>query len=233
MLRKWGDTMKVYHGSYAKIDKVDLSKCEPRKDFGQGFYVTKFYEQATIWANRKGRDHHTKGVVTEFTFFESAFNDKYYKTLQFKEYNEEWLDFVALNRNFNTPLPAHDFDIVEGPVADDKITTRIDAYIRGEVSKKDFLQELKFDLPSHQICFCSLKSLLMLEQIDFHGITIIERISENIVERLVIDNNISELEATDFFYNSDIYMKLSEINNNFHIKPWQEIYEMLKIELKK
>jgi hypothetical protein len=31
--------MKAYHGSYIKIDKIDLSKSEPRKDFGLGFYV--------------------------------------------------------------------------------------------------------------------------------------------------------------------------------------------------
>ncbi|MCL2650704.1 MAG: DUF3990 domain-containing protein [Candidatus Azobacteroides sp.] len=184
--------MKVYHGSYTKIDKIDLSKCEPRKDFGQGFYVTKFYEQALI---------------------------------------DDWLDFVALNRNFNTPLPTHDFDIVEGPVADDKITTRIDAYIRGEVSKEDFLQELKYNAPSHQICFCTVKSLLMLEQIDFRGITAIERMSESIVEKLLVDNNISALEAADLFYNSDTYVKLSEIKSNFYFKTWQEIYELLRNEL--
>jgi len=34
--------MKVYHGSYIKIEKIDLAKCLPQKDFGQGFYVTKF-----------------------------------------------------------------------------------------------------------------------------------------------------------------------------------------------
>ncbi|KAA6332624.1 hypothetical protein EZS27_018888 [termite gut metagenome] len=49
--------MKVYHGSYLKIDKIDLTQCEPRKDFGRGFYVTKIYEQALIWANRKARNH--------------------------------------------------------------------------------------------------------------------------------------------------------------------------------
>jgi len=223
--------MKVYHGSYTKINQIDLRKCEPRKDFGQGFYVTKFYEQALIWANRKGRDNNTKGVVTEFNFFESAFDDKYYKTLRFNDYNNDWLDFVVLNRSFSTPLPSHDFDIVEGPVADDKVTTRIDAYIRNEVSKEDFLRELTYDAPSHQICFCTVKSLLMLEQVDFNGITAIERISENIVEKLVIDNGFSTLEAMDLFYNSEIYAKLSDVKNDFYFKPFQEIYEMLKIEL--
>jgi hypothetical protein len=31
--------MKVYHGSYIRIDKIDLSMCKPNKDFGKGFYV--------------------------------------------------------------------------------------------------------------------------------------------------------------------------------------------------
>jgi len=30
--------MKVYHGSYIKVDTIDLSKCKPNKDFGKGFY---------------------------------------------------------------------------------------------------------------------------------------------------------------------------------------------------
>lgn len=32
--------MKLYHGSNVEIDKVDLSKCMPNKDFGCGFYTT-------------------------------------------------------------------------------------------------------------------------------------------------------------------------------------------------
>jgi hypothetical protein len=223
--------MKVYHGSYLKIDKIDLSKCEPHKDFGRGFYVTKLLEQATIWANRKGENKHTKGIITEFTFFEQAFSDKNFKTLRFDAYNNEWLDFVAVNRNFNTPLPAHDYDLVEGPVADDKITTRIDAYVRGEVSREEFLQELSFEKSSHQLCFCTVKSLLMLEHTDFKGITAIERISEAAVENLVADYGFSEKHAADFFYNSKTYLLLSDVNSGYFEKPWQEIHEMLKKEL--
>ena len=32
--------MKLYHGSNMVIDQIDLSKCKPYKDFGQGFYLT-------------------------------------------------------------------------------------------------------------------------------------------------------------------------------------------------
>jgi hypothetical protein len=42
--------MEVYHGSYTKIDKIDLSKSQLNRDFGQGFYVTKFRKHAESWA---------------------------------------------------------------------------------------------------------------------------------------------------------------------------------------
>ena len=44
--------MKVSHGSYTEIDKIDLFKGELARDFGQGFYVTNLYRQAEYWATR-------------------------------------------------------------------------------------------------------------------------------------------------------------------------------------
>lgn len=32
--------MKLYHGSNILIDKIDLSKSKPNKDFGRGFYLS-------------------------------------------------------------------------------------------------------------------------------------------------------------------------------------------------
>ena len=32
------DGMLLYHGSYAAIDTIKLSKCASGKDFGRGFY---------------------------------------------------------------------------------------------------------------------------------------------------------------------------------------------------
>lgn len=45
--------MKLFHGSNMEIDKVDLSKCMPNKDFGCGFYTTILEEQA--WRMAEGR----------------------------------------------------------------------------------------------------------------------------------------------------------------------------------
>jgi hypothetical protein len=65
--------VKVYHGSSVEIIDIDLSKCEPYRDFGKGFYVTNIREQAAYRSERKGNDRCTQGYVTEFEFIETAF----------------------------------------------------------------------------------------------------------------------------------------------------------------
>ncbi len=44
--------MILYHGSNLKINKIDLSKCRPYKDFGKGFYCTTIKKQAEFMATR-------------------------------------------------------------------------------------------------------------------------------------------------------------------------------------
>lgn len=225
--------MIVYHGSYTEIDEIDLSKCEPRKDFGRGFYVTKFRKQAEIWAERIGKKYKTKGVVTEFVFYESSFTDGMFQTLRFEKYDDKWLDFVTLNRRFDTPSPAHDYDIVEGPIADDRISREIDNYIEGHISREKFLSMLSYEEPTHQICFCTADSLLMIKNcdknksIDYQ----ISEIGEPLIEQLIIDYKIDEIKSTDLFYNSKIFQQLSEKSTELYLKDWQEIYQLLKQEL--
>ncbi|MDR2148344.1 MAG: DUF3990 domain-containing protein [Tannerella sp.] len=225
--------MRVYHGSYTQIKEIDLSKCEIGKDFGQGFYVTKIKEQAQFWAERKGLDNDTQGFVTEFEFNENAFQHFKLKTLQFAGYDENWLDFVTMNRNTALPQPTHDYDIVEGPVADDKIATQIKKYLKGGVSKQQFLEELKFVKETHQICFCTGRSLQMLDCTDKtkeieYGIS---EIGEPLIEQFILDFNIDEETATDKFFSSDTFAKLADESTKFYKKTWQEIYELLKQEL--
>ena len=38
--------MILYHGSNVRIDRIDLAKCNPYKDFGQAFYLTTDPSQA-------------------------------------------------------------------------------------------------------------------------------------------------------------------------------------------
>ncbi|MDR3351306.1 MAG: DUF3990 domain-containing protein [Prevotellaceae bacterium] len=222
--------MKVYHGSYLYIRSIDLSMSRHNRDFGRGFYVTKLHEQAQAWANRKGEDHHTEGVVTEFEFDEYIWEDDEMRTLRFETYSKEWLEFIVRNRQNRSRRTIHNYDIVEGPVADDAVSVRVNDYLRGDLSQQDFLEELKFKIPTHQICFCSVASLQALEYPDNRPVWNIEHIGKEIVMSLVTEYHLEAHHAADLFYNSATFAQLSDLTTNLYEKPWQDIYKMLKEE---
>ena len=221
--------MRVYHGSYTSITEIDLSKCEPQRDFGKGFYVTKYRSQAEFWAFRKGLKESTNGVITEFEFDENIYDDPKFNVLKFETYNDEWFDFVIENRKSRKLI--HDYDIVEGPVADDKIQRYLQRFLDGIITRQQFFTGLKHPKPSHQICFCTVSSLQMLKMTDHKIIINIEDVGEKVVEMLISDFGKLGKEASDIFYSSKTFAKLSDYNTRFFAKPWQEIYELLKIEL--
>ena len=223
--------LQVYHGSYTKIDAVDLAKGQENRDFGKGFYVTKLREQAEFWAKRKGRVNKCEGIVTEYIFYENAYEHLNLKTLCFEGYNEEWLDFVIANRR--PDAASHDYDIVEGPVANDDIAQRIFVYLAGEISKPDFLEELKFKhQPSNQIAFCTLASLQMLEWVNKKTDLSMLTIDDSITQSLVRDYAVTEEKAVDMYFSSETYLKLTDENTGLYKKSWEDIYELLKKELK-
>jgi len=220
--------MKLYHGSYTEISVIDLTKAKPYKDFGKAFYLTKYHEQAKIWANRLGKEYKKEGIITEFEFDEYAYEDESLKVLKFDEYDEQWLDFIVFNRSKRNPT--HEYDIVEGPVADDDVTQQIDTYLEGKITKEDFLDELKYHKPTHQIAFCTLESLQMLEKVKKNKF--VNDIDDAITQSLVTEFDITEQQAIDLYFQSKTYGKLIDENTELYKKTWQEIYEFLKTELK-
>ena len=224
--------MKVYHGSYTKVDKIDLSKCKPNKDFGKGFYVTKFRHHAEEWAKVIGKNYGTEGFVSEFEFSESAFTQSICTIKRFDSYNEEWLDFVAINRDKNSKMPAHDYDIVIGPVADDKVQNTLRLYLKGKIEKEKFLKMLTHHEETHQICFCTLNSLQTIDRIDETPTYEMVMISEPIIEKMITDFDFGEEKATNLLFDSDTYAKLSDAETKLYEKDWTVIYELLLEELK-
>ena len=75
--------------------------------------------------------------------------------LKFEKMTEEWLDFIAAFR-FER---AHDYDIVEGPMADDTIFNYVQGFIDGKYSRAAFWELAKFKYPTHQISFHTLSAL--------------------------------------------------------------------------
>ena len=226
--------MRVFHGSDTTVSVVDLRKCKPNKDFGRGFYVTKLRSQAEDMAKRVTKYNKRTPVITEYEFDEYAYEDEDLKVLRFDDYNEEWLDFVVLNRNADKRRQAHDYDIVEGPVANDRISRNVSKYLRGKISKKDFLEMLKHS-ENHQICFCTVNSLQMLEYVENPQDIEYEvsEIGEQLLEQFVMDFDIDGETATDKFFSSKTFAKLADERTKLYKKSWQEIYELLKQELNK
>ena len=224
--------MKLYHGSYTMVKEIDLTKGERYRDFGRGFYTTKFRLQAENWAKRISSKYDNSGFVTEFEFKETFFDpSRKYNVLRFGGYTNEWLDFVVLNRDDKFIEQRHDYDIIEGPVADDKIQYRLRQFLNGRVSRNQFLKELSYHEETHQICFCTLKSLQTIEYMSNDAIFDIEDIGEKIIEKLMLDNQIDEVLATDLFFNSTTFAELEIETTHLYKLSWQEIYEILKLEL--
>ncbi len=222
--------MKLYHGSYTKIVAINLKKAKPYKDFGIGFYATKFFNQAKIWAERLSEEKGNTGFVTNFEFNEYAYRDESIKVLKFDTYNSEWFDFVIQNRQNETNT--HDYDIVEGPVADDNIQKRINVFLSNNINKEDFLEELKWHEETHQICFCTIASLQFIKRIEseqyIYGFS---HISEPIVEQLVIDFGLDEVAASDIFFTSKTFTHIADTTTELYLSDWKKLYKLLLAEL--
>ena len=86
--------MILYHGSNVVIDKIDLSKSRPFKDFGKAFYLSDNEQQAwerayaamTMWGGSPS--------VTAFYFDISEMSSAELKVLSFNSYSEPWADFI-------------------------------------------------------------------------------------------------------------------------------------------
>ena len=119
--------MKLYHGTNKDFDKIDLSKSKPNKDFGRGFYLSADYEQALNMAQVKVEQLETGNLVVQTYEIADDVWDSL-RVLRFDNYSEEWAKFILLNRNNPTNLPVHEYDVVIGPIADDRVGVQLWKY---------------------------------------------------------------------------------------------------------
>ncbi len=136
---------RLYHGSNVAIKKIDLSRSKRGKDFGQGFYLNANPDQAMDMAIRTTRFlNEGQPTLSCFEFNEEEAAKKGLNIKVFPDYSEEWAEFVVMNRKNNSEIPAHPYDIVIGPIADDTVGVQIRRYIMGYLSGSALVEELKF-----------------------------------------------------------------------------------------
>ena len=146
--------MIVYHGSIEILKNPDVMHSKKYLDFGQGFYLTIFENQAKKWAARKGMRQKKTPIVNVYEMSEEWQN---LKVLSFEKENEEWLDFVCACRK-GEPLNK-EYDIIIGNVADDDVFKTVDMYFRGLWDKKKVLSELRYYKMNNQICIVNQETL--------------------------------------------------------------------------
>lgn len=140
-------TTMLYHGSNVEVSAPKIMLNGFYKDFGYGFYLTNMERQAKRWALTK----RGASIVSVFSYIEDSKNN----VVSFSGMTEEWLEFVVNCRRG----VAHNFDIVEGPMADDQIWDYVEDYMDGSITKAAFWELIKFRYPTHQIAFCTEKAL--------------------------------------------------------------------------
>lgn len=155
--------MILYHGSNMVIDKIDLEMSKPNKDFGKGFYLSENESQAMEMANFKSALLGGEPIVTMFDFNELMMQSSDLSIKIFADYSEEWADFVFANREGRD---VEQYDIVYGPIANDKVGLQIRKLKDGSIDKAEFLNRLKYMKGvTFQYYFGTEKSIQYLEKL--------------------------------------------------------------------
>jgi hypothetical protein len=154
--------MKLYHGSHIEVKNPKILTSARVGDFGRGFYTTSSPEQARRWAQiRAEQETLPQGIVTIFEVPDSIFQNPELLVRSFKKADTAWLDFVLANRK--KPDFDHEFDLVQGPVANDRVYVSLNMLESGLTDKKTVIKKLKTYVLADQILFHTAKSLLFLE----------------------------------------------------------------------
>ena len=135
----------LYHGSNVSIDKIDLSLSRKGKDFGCGFYLNANKQQAMEMAIRT--THRMRiGIPTinAFSFDDSVLATNELNIKVFEDYSIEWAEFILINRKNVSDTPAHPYDIVVGPIADDTVGVQLRRFIMGYINIEKLIEELKY-----------------------------------------------------------------------------------------
>ena len=146
--------MKVYHGSNLEVICPDAKHSQKYLDFGEGFYVTIYEEQARKWAKRKAMRF---GGIATVTVFEIPDDIVGYNVKKFVNDDEGWLDFVCKCREGSDCYK--EYEMVIGNVADDDVFKSVDMYCRGIWDKERTLKEIRYYKENNQIAFITQNAI--------------------------------------------------------------------------
>ena len=135
--------MKLYHGTNRDFEKIDLQKSKPNKDFGLGFYLSADYEQALSMAQVKVEQLDFSTPIVQVYIMDDSAWEKLH-VLRFEDYSEEWAKFILRNRNNSTNVPTHEYDVVIGPIANDRVGVQLWRYENHSIDLPTLVHNLQY-----------------------------------------------------------------------------------------
>ncbi len=131
----------LFHGGNDIIKSPEIREPNRTLDFGKGFYLTSSRPQARDWVVRRIKnDRIESGYINEYEVDIDAAAASL-NIRRFDSPSDEWLDFVMSNRRIADF--SHSYDIVIGPVANDRVYTAFALYEGGTISRDSLIRELK------------------------------------------------------------------------------------------
>lgn len=112
-------------------------------------------ETIDLKRGRKGKD-----------FGQGFKNHTTMKVKVFEGYSKEWAEFIMMNRRNKTDKQAHDYDIVYGPIADDKVGLQISRYQLQYIQMDELIRQLSFVRPTFQFFFGTKRAIRLLHKIE-------------------------------------------------------------------
>ena len=155
--------MICYHGSDTIVDAPKILEAKRPLDFGGGLYVTTSDEQAKKWAIKVAYRNNTNHKCVNRYEFDSDKAKQELTVIHFETADEKWLDFICDNRSGK---PTGEYDIVIGPVAEDRVYRMVVEYENGDVDKETALKNLKTEVLCDQILFHTERSLAYLKYLE-------------------------------------------------------------------
>lgn len=148
--------MILYHGSTVAVRKPSLMPGRSNADFGKGFYTTSNQEQAVRWANiKKEREGSKRAMVSVYEFDENLLNNTDWNIRHFTGADEAWLYFVSDCRKSRR----HTYDLVLGPVANDKVFTTVNLFESGVLDAPAAILQLRAYKTYDQVSFHTEKTI--------------------------------------------------------------------------
>ncbi len=143
------DILTVFHGGTEEIEFPLVDVGRPNLDFGPGFYATDLFLQAKEWAENVAALRSANPIISVYNLRQRDIISSCRHKI-FKEYDKDWLDFVAGNRLGQELWKGYDY--IEGGIANDRVVNTVRLYMNGIISSYDALNRLKYFKPTNQIC---------------------------------------------------------------------------------